>query len=121
MSKLPKSQVIPNYPRLREWRLHLKLTQEDVAESMGVSPAAVSRWEKYPYAPHDKNNRVMDLPTLALYAAALGWPAPALYSAPRDVRLDPLIAHRSDTLKRQAAKVVQSLIADDEEHTPGKP
>lgn len=59
--RVPFSPLIPSYPpppfheRLRDLRLHLRLTQQDLADAVGVTQTNISYWESGTHQPKGKH------------------------------------------------------------------
>lgn len=74
---------------IKEWREHLGLTQEGVAEKLGVRPATISRYENYD--PEDPQGRAISVPQLMALADAYGISPVDLYRPPEQPSLDALL------------------------------
>ena len=73
---LPVSEPDNPVVHLREWRETLQLTQDALAERVGVSKSAISRWER--------GLRDMDTDQIVSCAKALGVEPLALFRSPQN-------------------------------------
>lgn len=86
---------------LKEWRLHLNLTQEEIAERLGTSKGTVSRLEL--------NTREPNLGYLAAFAEAIGRNTGQLFYDPRTPSCDDLLRNVSPAQADQAFRMLKAL------------
>ncbi len=93
-----------NRPRvfLREWRVKLGLTQEQLAERIGTQKGTVSR--------HENHARGLKEHQILAYAEALGVDATRLFQHPDAPSLDELVRGVPDDLRLQIFRVVTALV-----------
>lgn len=89
---------------IQEWRERIDppMTQEDLAEIMGVDAMSVSRWENHKRFPRGRR-----LPQLA---QALKCTVNDLYHEPTDlVSIDSMLSGASKGLRKQAEAIIRAL------------
>lgn len=87
---------------LSEWRERSGLTQDSLAEKIGVNKATISRWES--------RQRAMDLNDLARVASALGVEPIALLRSPEDHEAVRAIDRFAKLVERVGAERAQKLL-----------
>jgi transcriptional regulator with XRE-family HTH domain len=84
-----------------EWRLHLGLTQQQLADRLGVTKGTISRWET--------DVRSIDLQVLAAIAEAFGQPPLNLYRPPDSPSPEELLASAPEPVRREVAEYIEYL------------
>ena len=74
-------KILPE--KIKQYRLHLGLTQEQLAEKCNVTASCISRWETGKWSPNVEN--------VFLLSRALHVPVDALNDSPNQFSDDPLI------------------------------
>lgn len=86
---------------IAEWRIHRKMSQEQLANRIGSTKSSISRWET--------NERDITLGALGAIAEALNCDAPDLFRDPAQPSADALMRNMDDTTRRQAFRLIEAL------------
>lgn len=94
--------------RIRAARKHIGLTQEDVAHAVGISPPAVSSWERDETVPDFDN--LVRLP--AILKVPAGWLLQGGNTPPPDDELSALWERLTPAQRRHAMRFLKMLAED---------
>lgn len=97
-------RIGPRRPRrtyLAEWRESRNLTQQQLADRLGVSDVSVSRWET--------GRALLSTNVLAAISEALGIEPWDLYRHPAQPSADALLRDQPQEIKDQAIKLIQAI------------
>lgn len=101
---MPAPRIGPRRPRriyLAEWRDYRGLTQEQLANRLGVTDVSVSRWET--------GRALLNTNVLAAICEALSIEPPDLYRHPDTPSADALLRDQPKDIREQAFRVIKAL------------
>lgn len=99
---MPAKPKKPRVVYLAEHMADARVKDRELAAAIGVERVTVTRWRN--------RERKVDLNYVDAIAKALNRPTISLYSLPKKVSIDAMIAHEDQAIQRGAVEVVRSYI-----------
>lgn len=93
--------LLPGY--LKAWRKRAGMTQVELADRLGVTQGAITRWER--------GARAISLDQLSDLAALYNVPLTAMLRHPDEVSVDELLAGHSPETRHHVARIVAAYLS----------